>query len=185
MLVSPIVEGPTPPQSPTSDSSHSGLPYLASSPPPAPLKNFSHPMSTVQTLPIPDTGRLTPVPKLSHPPVRGSSHPSPRASTSTGPPSFTTSNSSLPRQPGTASTGGSRESGGEYDPTAALIQKLYARLDEQGVSGDGWDEGLERSRDGIINREELAEGVRTLDRKNSVLDRQLDKQDYVLKRVDR
>ncbi len=183
--MSPIVEGPTPPQSPTSDSSSSVLPYLASSPPPAPLKNFSRPTSTVQSLPIHDSGRLTPVPKLGQAPVRGSSHPSPRASTSTGPPSFTTSNSSLPPQPGTASTGGSRESGGEFDPTAALIQKLYARLDEQGVSGDGWDEGLERSRDGIINREELAQGVRTLDRKNSVLDMQLDKQDYVLKRVDR
>lgn len=182
-LISPIVEGPTPPQSPTSTSSSSNLPYLATSPPPTQSKNFSRPTSTVQV--IRDSGRLTPVPKLGSVPVRGSTHPSPRASTSTGPPSFTTSNSSLPPQPGTASTGGSRDSGGEFDPTAALIQKLYARLDAQGVSGDGWDEGLERSRDGIINREELAQGVRTLDRKNSVLDRQTDKEDYVLKRVDR
>lgn len=183
MVISPIVEGPTPPQSPNSNSSSSALPYLATSPPPIQSKNFSRPPSTVQV--IHDTGRLTPVPKLGPVPVRGSSHPSPRASTSTGSPSFNTSNSSLPRQPGTASTGGSRESGGEYDPTAALIQKLYARLDQQGVSGDGWDEGLERSRDGIINRDELAQGVRTLDRKNSILDRQTDKEDYVLKRVDR
>ena len=184
MLVSPVVEGPTPPTSPTSESSSSNLPYLASSPPPTRPPNFSRPSSTTQIVTI-DSGRLTPVPKLGHPPVRLSSHPSPRASTSTGSPSFNTSNSSLPRQPGTASTGESRESAGEFDPTAALIQKLYARLDEQGVSGDGWDEGLERSRDGIINREELAQGVRTLDRKNSVLDKQLNKQDYVLKRVDR
>ncbi|GAA5881086.1 hypothetical protein JCM3774_003007 [Rhodotorula dairenensis] len=38
------------------------------------------------------------------------------------------------------------------DGVAALVQQLYARLDDQGVYGDGWDEGKERSRDGIILR---------------------------------
>lgn len=51
----------------------------------------------------------------------------------------------------------------ELDPTAGLIWKLYARLDAQGVLGDGWDEGMERSRDGIINRE-VAEGLLTVGR---------------------
>ncbi|KAM0789326.1 hypothetical protein ACM66B_000162 [Microbotryomycetes sp. NB124-2] len=40
----------------------------------------------------------------------------------------------------------------DLEPTAALIQQLYARLDAQGVAGDGWAEGKERSRDGLINR---------------------------------
>lgn len=40
----------------------------------------------------------------------------------------------------------------EQERTAGLIFNLYQRLDEQGVEGDGWDEGRERSRDGIIHR---------------------------------
>lgn len=51
----------------------------------------------------------------------------------------------------------------DMDHTANLIRKLYARLEERGVPGDGWDEGRERSRDGIISREE-AEGVNTIGR---------------------
>ncbi|KAK4048238.1 hypothetical protein OIV83_004943 [Microbotryomycetes sp. JL201] len=53
----------------------------------------------------------------------------------------------------------------DLEPTAALIQQLYARLDAQGVVGDGWAEGKERSRDGLINRIQTAddvEGQRTL-----------------------
>ena len=69
---------------------------------------------------------------------------------------------------------------------------LYARLDAQGVRGDGWDEGKERTRDGIINRE-IAEGgqsaLRSLDRRKSVAaplnqDEEA-KADQVLRRVDR
>lgn len=37
--------------------------------------------------------------------------------------------------------------------TAKLIHELYLKLENVGVEGDGWEEGKERSRDGIINRE--------------------------------
>ncbi|KAK4057233.1 hypothetical protein OIO90_001728 [Microbotryomycetes sp. JL221] len=47
----------------------------------------------------------------------------------------------------------------DLEPTAALIQQLYAKLDLHGVSGDGWSEGTERSRDGLINRLQLNESV--------------------------
>ncbi|GAA5974997.1 hypothetical protein JCM5350_004536 [Sporobolomyces pararoseus] len=76
--------------------------------------------------------------------------------------------------------------------TAGWIRMLYARLDAQGVRGDGWDEGKERTRDGIINRE-IAEGgqsaLRSLDRRKSVAaplnqDEEA-KADQVLRRVDR
>ena len=69
---------------------------------------------------------------------------------------------------------------------------LYARLDAQGVRGDGWDEGKERTRDGIINRE-IAEGgqnaIRALDHRKSIVaplnqDEEA-KADQVLRRVDR
>ena len=43
----------------------------------------------------------------------------------------------------------------EQDRTAALINKLYSRLEKQGVEGDGWEVGKERSRDGIINRDSV------------------------------
>ena len=43
----------------------------------------------------------------------------------------------------------------EQDRTAALINKLYERLEAQGVDGDGWEVGKERSRDGIINRDSV------------------------------
>lgn len=49
----------------------------------------------------------------------------------------------------------------EQHRTADLIHQLYARLEEQGVPGDGWEEGLERSRDGIIS-EEVSEGEMTI-----------------------
>ncbi|GAA5897877.1 uncharacterized protein JCM6883_000849 [Sporobolomyces salmoneus] len=76
--------------------------------------------------------------------------------------------------------------------TAGWIRMLYARLEAQGVRGDGWDEGKERTRDGIINRE-IAEGgqsaIRSLDQRKSVAaplnqDEEA-KADQVLRRVDR
>ncbi|SGY13701.1 BQ5605_C010g05949 [Microbotryum silenes-dioicae] len=78
----------------------------------------------------------------------------------------------------------------ELDPTAALIQSLYARLDVQGVPGDGWDEGLERTRDGLINREVCEETatMNSLNKKGKqVLSAQgaEEEEDRVLKRVDR
>lgn len=45
------------------------------------------------------------------------------------------------------------------ESTASLIQALYARLDAQGVMGDGYMEGQERSRDGIIGREAAMGGL--------------------------
>ncbi|SCV69853.1 BQ2448_1247 [Microbotryum intermedium] len=79
----------------------------------------------------------------------------------------------------------------ELDPTAALIQNLYARLDVQGVPGDGWDEGLERTRDGLINRE-VCEGTATATVSPNKKGKQApspqdaeDEEDRVLKRVDR
>lgn len=121
----------------------------------------------------------------------------PRASTgSSSTVSGVTSNSSFPatpapssfpnspRQRGTSGNDFPRSaSAADLDPTAALIRKLYARLEEQGVPGDGWDEGRERSRDGIINRE-LAEGFETM-RLSPEQMRTEDKGEAVLKRVDR
>ena len=76
--------------------------------------------------------------------------------------------------------------------TAGLIRMLYARLDAQGVRGDGWDEGKERTRDGIINRE-VAEGGQSAIRppekgKGAALPLNQDEEaraDQVLRRVDR
>lgn len=48
-----------------------------------------------------------------------------------------------------------KEAQEEQDRTAALINRLYSRLDEHGVDGDGWEEGQERTRDGIINRHSM------------------------------
>jgi hypothetical protein len=45
--------------------------------------------------------------------------------------------------------------------TAKLIHELYLRLENVGVEGDGWAEGREMSRDGIINKE-TADGVEGL-----------------------
>lgn len=119
----------------------------------------------------------------------------PRASTgSTSGVSGVTSNSSLPATPAPSSfpnsprqriASGSFQrstSAADLDPTAALIRKLYARLDEQGVPGDGWEEGKERSRDGIINRE-LAEGMETMRLSQSPT--LVEEGDAVLKKVDR
>lgn len=85
----------------------------------------------------------------------------------------------------------------ELDPTALLIRRLYERLEEQGVPGDGWDEGRERSRDGIINKDE-AEGAATVGRSKGkgvanglMTDEVLEngqisrKEEAVMKRVDR
>ncbi|TNY19413.1 rab-GTPase-TBC domain-containing protein [Rhodotorula diobovata] len=73
------------------------------------------------------------------------------------------------------------------DGVAALVQRLYARLDEKGVHGDGWDEGKERSRDGIILREVVeADGVP--EGEPIVEQRNVDeesKADHILRRVDR
>ncbi|ORY87450.1 rab-GTPase-TBC domain-domain-containing protein [Leucosporidium creatinivorum] len=72
------------------------------------------------------------------------------------------------------------------DLTAGLIQKLYARLEEQGVPGDGWEEGRERSRDGIIHREEVEGGATVRAPKGAVVSETAQlKEDSVLKRVDR
>ncbi|GAA5861048.1 hypothetical protein JCM1840_003062 [Sporobolomyces johnsonii] len=77
------------------------------------------------------------------------------------------------------------------DATAAMIHKLYARLEAQGVPGDGWDEGRERTRDGIINREVMQGGdtVRPPKKgKNVAIPMNEDeeaKADHVLRRVDR
>lgn len=82
----------------------------------------------------------------------------------------------------------------ESDPTAILIRRLYSRLDSTGVQGDGYEEGRERSRDGIINREE-ADGVSTVKMRKGK-ERELlniggemgestGRQEQVLKRVDR
>lgn len=76
--------------------------------------------------------------------------------------------------------------------TAGLIRMLYARLDAQGVRGDGWDEGKERTRDGIINRE-VAEGGQSAIRspekgKGVAVPLNQDEEaraDQVLRRVDR
>ncbi|GAA5873022.1 hypothetical protein JCM16303_006917 [Sporobolomyces ruberrimus] len=76
--------------------------------------------------------------------------------------------------------------------TAGWIRMLYARLDAQGVRGDGWDEGKERTRDGIINRE-IAEGgqsaFRPPEHRQSVAaplnQDEAAKADQVLRRVDR
>ncbi|GAA5867012.1 hypothetical protein JCM8547_008408 [Rhodosporidiobolus lusitaniae] len=76
------------------------------------------------------------------------------------------------------------------ETTAQLIQTLYARLDAQGVPGDGWDEGKERSRDGIINREAALgfDSVLIQKRRSTVIPMDQDdeaKADHVLRRVDR
>ncbi|BGP56173.1 hypothetical protein JCM8202v2_003785 [Rhodotorula sphaerocarpa] len=78
------------------------------------------------------------------------------------------------------------------DGVAALVQQLYARLDSQGVHGDGWDEGKERSRDGIILRfdpdREAASVAPSQHPKTPIILDDPDlaaKADSVLKRVDR
>ena len=74
------------------------------------------------------------------------------------------------------------------DGVAALVQRLYARLDEKGVHGDGWDEGKERSRDGIILREVgeqdgVPEGEPIVEPRIDVDEEA--KADHILRRVDR
>ncbi|GAA6005608.1 TBC domain-containing protein [Rhodotorula paludigena] len=80
------------------------------------------------------------------------------------------------------------------DGVAALVQQLYARLDEQGVHGDGWDEGKERSRDGLILQEAFQEDAVRRDPVRSPSTRHLEppldqdqaaKAEHVLRRVDR
>ncbi|GEM07931.1 GTPase activating protein [Rhodotorula toruloides] len=106
-----------------------------------------------------------------------------------------TSNSSHLPAPNTSPyppSGASFNSFTDPDGVAALVQQLYARLDEQGVPGDGWSEGKERSRDGIILREDLStEGLNrsaASKGKHVVLPMSPEeeaKADHVLKRVDR
>ena len=75
------------------------------------------------------------------------------------------------------------------EQTAAMIKQLYARLDVQGVPGDGWEPGQERSRDGLISPEIVAggqtigRGLRGLAMRESVLLPPDEVQ--VLKKVDR
>ncbi|GAA5890532.1 hypothetical protein JCM8208_004904 [Rhodotorula glutinis] len=74
------------------------------------------------------------------------------------------------------------------DGVAALVQRLYARLDEKGVHGDGWDEGKERSRDGIILREVaeqdgVPEGEPIVEPRSDIDEEA--KADHILRRVDR
>lgn len=108
-----------------------------------------------------------------------------------------TSNSSRPSSSHPTTTLSTSTSTEELDPTALLIRRLYERLEEQGVPGDGWDEGRERSRDGIINREE-AEGAATVGRSkgkgvaNGLMTEEVlengqisKKEEFVMKRVDR
>lgn len=101
---------------------------------------------------------VPPSPKFLSSPTRDTTHP--RASTISAT-SIATSNSSVQARPHvpTNSINGSSGALSDIDQTAALINSLYARLDRLGVPGDGWDEGKERSRDGIINRAEMAGGV--------------------------
>ncbi|GAA5836676.1 hypothetical protein JCM11251_002694 [Rhodosporidiobolus azoricus] len=109
--------------------------------------------------------------------------------------SAATSNSShvpSPANPNLSPYPASNSSFVSIDPetTACLIQHLYARLDAQGVPGDGWDEGKERSRDGIINREAMQGGdtVRPPKGKHIALPMNQDEEaraDHVLRRVDR
>ncbi|GAA5891792.1 hypothetical protein JCM6882_006209 [Rhodosporidiobolus microsporus] len=109
--------------------------------------------------------------------------------------SAATSNSSHlppPANPNLSPYPASNASFVSIDPetTASLIQHLYARLDAQGVPGDGWDEGKERSRDGIINREAMQGGdtLRPPKGKHIALPMDQDetaKADHVLRRVDR
>ncbi|BGP16983.1 hypothetical protein JCM10213_007429 [Rhodosporidiobolus nylandii] len=104
-----------------------------------------------------------------------------------------TSNSShLPPPANTSPYPPSNASFVSIDPetTASLIQNLYARLDAQGVPGDGWDEGKERSRDGIIGREAMLGGdtMRPSKGKHVAMPIGVDeeaKADHVLRRVDR
>ncbi|KAI5479155.1 GTPase activating protein [Pseudohyphozyma bogoriensis] len=101
-----------------------------------------------------------------------------------------TSNSSVPPSPTHQTPNTSQSALESEEHTAALIKSLYDRLEEQGVPGDGWDEGRERSRDGIICREE-ALGIETVKlQRNGVAKKQGhedggEKQDSILKRVDR
>ncbi|KAM0748235.1 hypothetical protein T439DRAFT_76748 [Meredithblackwellia eburnea MCA 4105] len=111
-------------------------------------------------------------------------HPSLNSSTST----TTTSQPIPPFSTKNNSTSGLTT---DVDHTAALIRRLYERLEEQGVDGDGWDEGRERSRDGIINRvpvdgepgeEEATARRERLARESVFLPPQ---EEHILRRVDR
>ncbi|KAK4702919.1 hypothetical protein P7C70_g3307, partial [Phenoliferia sp. Uapishka_3] len=120
--------------------------------------------------------------------------PSPRASVGSGV-SVATSNSSF-RQPPVPHSSNNNSSAAlsDVDHTAALIKRLYERLDQQGVPGDGWDEGRERSRDGIIGRENL-ETLESPDYANGGRPPRIERggpgrnsvqmEDQILKRVDR
>ncbi|BGP49011.1 hypothetical protein JCM10450v2_004890 [Rhodotorula kratochvilovae] len=109
----------------------------------------------------------------SHAPRRDSLEPSQAADLSPYPPSNISFNSVT-----------------DPDGVAALVQRLYARLDAQGVPGDGWDEGKERSRDGIILREDVNGGETLRPQRGRHVAEPLNqdeeaKADHVLRRVDR
>ncbi|KAL8287518.1 hypothetical protein RQP46_003376 [Phenoliferia psychrophenolica] len=128
-----------------------------------------------------------------HPPSAADSQNHLRTSTNSGA-SIATSNSSLHQPPAPFSTSNNSAAAlNEVDHTAALIKRLYDRLERHGVPGDGWDEGKERSRDGIISNEmnddqlSPAKPTRlapTDNRRESAMIL-ASKEDQILKRVDR
>ncbi|GAA6032529.1 hypothetical protein JCM8097_004801 [Rhodosporidiobolus ruineniae] len=141
----------------------------------------------------PFTPRLNFEPPPEHPQEPSTSTQNTISASSTA--SNVTSNSShLPPPPANANLSPYPPSNASFvsiDPetTASLIQNLYARLDAQGVPGDGWDEGKERSRDGIIARDAMlyGDGPRPPSRLLSMPmnPEQEAKADHVLRRVDR
>ncbi|GAA5988042.1 hypothetical protein JCM10908_002039 [Rhodotorula pacifica] len=144
-----------------------------------------------------------PVPSLNtsttHPPsparTNGISH---STSVSSALSAATSNSSNHPRAPPGPHTtphpgsGACFNSATDPDGVAALVQQLYARLDDQGVFGDGWDEGKERSRDGIILRLDPKVDTPTTPRKPHMTPTAVPddvasaaKADQVLRRVDR
>ncbi|GAA5934984.1 uncharacterized protein JCM15063_003120 [Sporobolomyces koalae] len=108
--------------------------------------------------------------------------------------SAATSNSShLPVPPASPYPASSSSFVSDPEVTASWIRMLYARLDAQGVRGDGWDEGKERTRDGIINREIAGSGqnaLQSVPEEKKAPDTPLNQDeearaDQVLRRVDR
>lgn len=134
---SPVHGGAGAPSAPNPNASTSTLPSNTSSPPNLPSQLYS-------TSTPPESSRFL----------------RPRASSTA---SVATSNSSSCHGPPAAPPQQEGLMVGEGDSTALMIKQLYARLDAQGVPGDGWEQGMERSRDGIISREAV-EGGKTVGR---------------------
>lgn len=129
-------------------------------PPSVPLKSSSapHTIASDRSLPLPAPTSALPSSRQA-----SQSFGVPHSTSMSSNLSAATSNSShlqhsqraLPAAPHTTphpGTSGCFNTATDPDGVAALVQQLYARLDDQGVFGDGWDEGKERSRDGIILR---------------------------------